>query len=320
MSTSYISTHGTIWGEISDTGVTTSYGHDALGSVTETFVSGAVQNTYRYKPYGATLTKTGAGADPSFLCNGGTGYRASSLSKVSHYVRARHYSSACWSWTSVDQWWPPEPAYIYMAGNPGSGSDYSGNSNGITGVSGGSPMPLCDCCPTNAWFVAAFLPPGSSGFINRNNSAACRQAWAGFSLDLWVTYNLSPLQSPDVRVCKQMWIEAWNIVGPGGTVVNDGLVSMISNVPAASDPDCNFSKKDCSSAECNFPDQPGGCPLYMGTGNFVKGSTYTIQIQVTLIGTRDVYGFNDAECGVSASFYGTTTWGDSPTTIVSHSP
>src|SRR5476649_2119029 len=117
-STSYISTHGMVWGEISASGVTTSYGHDALGSVTETFVAGAVQNTYRYKPYGATLAKTGTGPDPKFQWNGGSGYRASGLEKTEYYIRMRHYSSTDAGWTSVDSIWPQEPAYVYSQNRP----------------------------------------------------------------------------------------------------------------------------------------------------------------------------------------------------------
>ncbi len=48
---------------------------DALGSVTGTLnASQAVVNTYRYKPYGELLAKTGAGLDPRILWGG---YRAS---------------------------------------------------------------------------------------------------------------------------------------------------------------------------------------------------------------------------------------------------
>ena len=49
---------------------------DALGSVTATVdQSGTVQNTYRYKPYGDLLAKTGTGNDPKFLWVGSQGYR-----------------------------------------------------------------------------------------------------------------------------------------------------------------------------------------------------------------------------------------------------
>ncbi len=46
------------------------YMRDALGSVTGTCNpdDGAVQNTYRYKPYGERLTKTRSSPDPKFVC------------------------------------------------------------------------------------------------------------------------------------------------------------------------------------------------------------------------------------------------------------
>src|SRR5580704_209229 len=106
--TNYICTHGVIWGEISDAGVTTSYGHDALGSVTETFVNGAVENTYRYKPCGEVLAKTGSAPDPSYLWNGGSGYRATMLTNSDFYVRARHYSIDSSQWSTVDPIWPTQ--------------------------------------------------------------------------------------------------------------------------------------------------------------------------------------------------------------------
>ncbi len=124
--TNYISTHGMIWGEISDTGVTTSYGHDALGSVTETFVNGAVENTYRYKPYGGLLSKTGTAPDPSFRWNGGSGYRAAGLSYSDVYVRARHLSSTWGLWTTVDPMWPRERQYAYSGNRSVTFSDPTG--------------------------------------------------------------------------------------------------------------------------------------------------------------------------------------------------
>ncbi len=126
--TNYICTHGMIWGEISDTGVTRSYGHDALGSVTETFVNGALENTYRYKPYGELLAKTGTAPDPSFLWNGGSGYKASSLSNSDCYVRARHFSVGSAHWTTVDTLWPNEQPFGYANANPITVPDPSGMS------------------------------------------------------------------------------------------------------------------------------------------------------------------------------------------------
>lgn len=73
--TSYYSFSGEILGEETN-GVRRDYLTDALGSVTATVTgAGAVENTYRYKPYGETLAKTGAGSDPKFLWNGTHGYK-----------------------------------------------------------------------------------------------------------------------------------------------------------------------------------------------------------------------------------------------------
>lgn len=126
MTTNYVTTHGVIWGEISSTGVTTSYGCDALGSVRETYGAGAIQNTYRYKPYGGPLTKTGSQPDPGFLWNGGNGYRATFLPYAEEYVRMRHYSFTSSAWTTRDLLWPNESAMGYVSGNPVTLMDRSG--------------------------------------------------------------------------------------------------------------------------------------------------------------------------------------------------
>ena len=145
MATNFITSHGMIWGEISDTGVTRSYGHDALGSVTETFVNGALDNTYRYKPYGGLLTKTGTSPDPSFLWNGGSGYRATVLANSDYYVRHRHYSGTSCSWNSTDSFWPSEPPFAYVRGNPTSNNDPSGNGGGTVSHQGPPELACCWC-------------------------------------------------------------------------------------------------------------------------------------------------------------------------------
>jgi len=132
--TSYVTTHGMVWGEISS-GATTSYGHDALGSVTEIFSAGALVNTYRYKPYGAILAKTGTASDPSFLWNGRSGYRGTLLPSASHYVLKRHYSSSTAQWTSADNFWPAEATYGYSRARAQLLSDPSGESPTHTFVS-----------------------------------------------------------------------------------------------------------------------------------------------------------------------------------------
>jgi hypothetical protein len=71
--TYYHTVAGRILGETTS-GVRTDYLTDALGSVTATVdASQNVINTYRYKPYGEQLAKTGSGADPRFRWVGAFG-------------------------------------------------------------------------------------------------------------------------------------------------------------------------------------------------------------------------------------------------------
>jgi RHS repeat-associated protein len=115
--TSYITANGMMLGEVTN-GIMRNYGTDALGSVVQTYSNGALENTYAYKPYGATLAKTGTAADPSFLWNGGSGYRAASPSATSYYVRRRHFSTAQSQWSTSDPAWPQQHAYGYSLGRP----------------------------------------------------------------------------------------------------------------------------------------------------------------------------------------------------------
>ena len=76
---------------------------DALGSVTATMDQNAnVVNSYRYKPYGALLAKTGVGADPRFQWVGTQGYRQTQKKYSDLYVRARHDDTVTGRWTSCD--------------------------------------------------------------------------------------------------------------------------------------------------------------------------------------------------------------------------
>ena len=100
--TNYYSVNGQIIGEATN-GVRTDYLVDALGSVTGTVNSACqVVNTYRYKPYGALLSKTGAGADPAFGWVGTQGYKQTQKKFSDFYVRARHYGSSQGRWTTKD--------------------------------------------------------------------------------------------------------------------------------------------------------------------------------------------------------------------------
>ncbi|MBL8067375.1 MAG: hypothetical protein JNM28_02915 [Armatimonadetes bacterium] len=103
------------------------YIRDGLGSVVATADSkGNVLNTYMYKPSGAVWQKTGSAPDPRFLWCGTWGYRASSNSWNSHYVRARHYSHNSGAWTTVDPLFPGEMAYGYAGGRVTSAVDATG--------------------------------------------------------------------------------------------------------------------------------------------------------------------------------------------------
>jgi hypothetical protein len=119
MGTTYYHTvNGEIVGETTS-GVRTDYLVDALGSVTGTVNQSAqVLNTYRYKPYGALLAKTGTAADPKSQWVGTLGYRATSRAQSDYYVRARHYASAPGGWSTVDPLWPSEAAYAYASASP----------------------------------------------------------------------------------------------------------------------------------------------------------------------------------------------------------
>ncbi len=99
---------------------------DALGSVTAEVDQTGATKTFdgRYKPYGGDLSSTGTRGSYGWV--GSWGYRGTALSATSHYVRARHYSKASGVWTSVDQYWPYERSYAYVAAKVVNKIDYSG--------------------------------------------------------------------------------------------------------------------------------------------------------------------------------------------------
>jgi len=100
-------------------GVRTAYLTDALGSVTATVNSSqTVVNTYRWKPYGDRLAKTGAGADPTLGWVGTYGYRRTQRSRSEYYMLARHYDSIGGRWTTVDPQWPSQAPYNYAVSAP----------------------------------------------------------------------------------------------------------------------------------------------------------------------------------------------------------
>jgi hypothetical protein len=100
--TKYYSVNGQIIGEKVGSNSRVDYLTDALGSVTATVdQNAAVVNTYRYKPYGAQLSKTGSGPDPAFRWVGSLGYRQTGVNQSDVYVRARHYGTAAGQWTTA---------------------------------------------------------------------------------------------------------------------------------------------------------------------------------------------------------------------------
>jgi RHS repeat-associated protein len=99
---------------------------DFLGSITGTtnVTTGAIVNTYRYKPYGAKLS--GGTIGLGFFWTGNTGSRSTGRQFAEQYNRARHYSSVTGQWTTRDRLWPRLSAYGYVLANPVAWVDPSG--------------------------------------------------------------------------------------------------------------------------------------------------------------------------------------------------
>ena len=214
MSTSYITTHGTIWGEISSTGAMRAYGHDALGSVVTTFAGGAVQNTYRYKPYGGILSKTGTAANPSFLWNGRSGYRATGLTNADYYVRRRHFSVSSGGWSSLDSRWPRQRGFAYVGGRPTTTRDPSG----LNGSNSTAPQGTCCCTPQNIQLadVKYYLDQtGASvqGGVCEGASPCEYYLGATFAVEVSSLYTANAGNGTP-GPCKFDWTEVWNYGSP----------------------------------------------------------------------------------------------------------
>src|SRR5579862_8542341 len=128
--TNYYTVDGEILGEQTTGNSRIDYLTDALGNVTATVnTSGQVVNTYKYKPYGALLSKTGSGADPSFQWVGSQGYRQTGKKYSDVYVQARHYDSLNGRWTTKDPigfWGGSLNLYGYVLNRPLTHLDSSG--------------------------------------------------------------------------------------------------------------------------------------------------------------------------------------------------
>ena len=157
--TNYFSANGMLLGEDGPNGKV-GYLTDALGSVTSTLnQAGAVLNTYRYKPYGSQLSRTGTAPDPKFTWVGSQGYRQTGTGYSDAYIRARHFSTVPGSWASMDPMWPSQQHYTYCSGNPSSRTDMSGLI-GCLGIMMGADCKVRKFTPTVVWTrcVARPLP------------------------------------------------------------------------------------------------------------------------------------------------------------------
>ena len=127
--TNYYTVNREIIGERTTGSPRVDYLTDALGSVTATVNQSAqVVNTYRYKPYGALLAKTGTGPDPAFGWVGSQGYRPTKQNFSDFYVRARHYDSTMGRWPNVDPIGYADALnlFCYVNANPVLNMDFTG--------------------------------------------------------------------------------------------------------------------------------------------------------------------------------------------------
>jgi len=126
-------------------GVRTDFLTDHLGSIiAEVDQDENVTYQARYSAFGQATSSTGTGCGFGWV--GSYGYRETGLPRMSHYVRARHYSFLTGNWSTVDPLWPDESAYGYVRGAGTSRVDYSG---------------------LNA------IPPGLARCLGRKPKAAC---------------------------------------------------------------------------------------------------------------------------------------------------
>ena len=141
--TNYYSVNGEIIAEHTAGQSRLDYVTDGLGSVVATVDQTlTVQSTARYKPFGASLTTTGA--QMKFGWVGSEGYRGTGLPHSDLYVRKRHSATQEGRWTTADLLWPEERTYVYATSNPITNIDPAGEKP--TGAPTGSFPEGCRAC------------------------------------------------------------------------------------------------------------------------------------------------------------------------------
>jgi hypothetical protein len=128
---------------------------DGSGSVVGVYRNGWLQADACYEPYGEIYTQWNMGIDGyRFTWGGCHGYRQTGLAYSSVYVRARHYSNKDAAWLSVDQLWPSEMPYGYVAGRVPGNVDLSGKGTVQSLYPGGINYGCLTfpCCGYNTWY------------------------------------------------------------------------------------------------------------------------------------------------------------------------
>jgi len=259
MKKTYYTVGGELIGEKTTGGTRTDYLTDALGSVTATLNQSAqIVNTYRYKPYGALLAKTGTGADPAYTWVGSKGYRQTGNQFSDTYVRARTYSSTLGRWTTTDpiKWRGGDWNYYgYVHQRPTVGRDPSGlvfdpwSCTICAGILGGAALGLLLECGGDPRGFATCV-----GCLMRQNPFLTGLLIGGTAIACSICIpQLGPIIG---RIGGQVGAPAFALASSAGTGISAFASGMVS--PLLRDP-------------CN-PTQPRMCPPRGGeTGPDVEG-------------------------------------------------
>ena len=146
--TNYHTLNGELLGETGPGG-RRFYGKDALGSVVATYdQNGTLENTYRYKPYGGLLSKTGSAPDPRFMWTGSTGSRTTGASYAEQYNRTNHYAPRPSAWVTVGPNRSGMGTEAYAVGNPVKYNESHGPQRRLQPVLDKATWPLFVPCPT----------------------------------------------------------------------------------------------------------------------------------------------------------------------------